>query len=64
MMATRQFGWKRLFNNQTGSALVYTCLGYNGVSCFESAFGVEIDLGAAELRRATVDQLAARIAAS
>lgn len=34
------------------------------LDALESAFGVEIDLGAAELRAATVDQLAARVAAS
>lgn len=32
------------------------------LDALESAFGVEIDLGPAELRAATVDQLAARVA--
>lgn len=30
---SNQFGVKRLFNNQTGSAKVYTCLQYNGGGC-------------------------------
>jgi len=34
------------------------------LEALESAFGVEIDLGATELRDATVDQLAERLTAS
>jgi len=30
---SNQFGVKRLFNNQTGTAKVYTCLQYNGGDC-------------------------------
>jgi hypothetical protein len=32
------FGYKRIFNNQTGGAHAQTCRGYNGVDC-NAAFG-------------------------
>ena len=36
---SNQFGWHYIYNNQTGGAVFYLCLGYGGTNCQYGPYG-------------------------